>query len=91
MDRQLGDASLFLRLAEALLQALLTATEGGAGMPCRRALKRVWIPMTKAQHRRLHALIPGVRTLWDEPGTWEAWHAFLQALPEVDKGADDDE
>jgi hypothetical protein len=55
---------VFLRLAEALLQAL--GAEAGEGPPaaCARILERVWIC-------RLHALVPGVRTLWDKPGRWD--------------------
>jgi hypothetical protein len=36
--------------------------------------------MTEAQHHRLHALLPGVRTLWDERDRWDGWHVFSQAL-----------
>ena len=56
----------------------------GGAMPCRGTLKRVWVPMTRGQHRLLQGLLPGVKTLWDEPRRCKGWGAFVREMDESD-------
>lgn len=89
VDRPCGT---FFPVVFALIE-LLEKGPGGEGMamPCRHTLKRVWVPMTRRQHRRLQALLSGVRTLWDEPERCSGWGAFTRKMYESDVWDDDEE